>query len=1148
MDQPISSPVGNNFAILASAGTGKTYQLSVRIARLLMLEKVKPNEIIALTFTRAAAAEFYLRTLERLRDAATDKTKHLDICGDARAAGVDHGNPLVLDPRIHTQAKFAAKLRELVLHADQLTLGTLDSFFARLVNQFALELGLETSKPTTVSEQQAPALIQNAVKALFDRLEAEGKLAELGSELTAFSDGKSMANPAEILLGMAKANHELLTLAPHSGIWGQKSAIWPNGAPPGLELDKTSVLDEEAVQKVVRALSRYPESKDGGTTRRDQLVEGFESVARCSRISALDSAELQKFLERYAPALTADTTKAYEIKYYTVTLELDEKELLALRTVLWHLFSLATRSALLRTRALFACLNHFEEAYDKANRRKGLLSFNDYVTLLSRWPSRSENDSDEAYQQRIHDAITEIQFRLDCGLKHWLLDEFQDTGTRQYDVLSRNVDEVLQDNEQRSLFVVGDAKQSLYEWRSGNRKLLANLNQRIKANGISAELNETRRCSPQVLKMVNALLGGLNQRELGKYFSKLAADDWDRNFREQKAHAKAPQQGQSAWVRVTDERAEDDPELTQAEWIAGDLERCGILESQESGKSRRLRDGITCAILVSNNEHAAKIAEELRSRRIEATDENAAPIVRDNPLTAGLFAILEVTAHPDNGLARGLAWMSPASRPLILDKEGKPAWGSLCRKVADKFAAHGAEAVVDWLSGSVSLGKDDEFSAKRVRQFRSIAAEYDLTEQRDLAGFIEFAEGSNLRDSADSRSVQVLTIHRSKGLEYDLVYLPCLNDNYHKMANVRGNMLYMTPSMSGELSSAEPDDGSIYDEQMFRPSWLLAGMNSQIARHIPPLSDAIIALEAEGAYGALCKLYVGMTRAKYRLVMISNKLGKTAQADFEKPENHGGHDFARFLESALRNRTASETPCNNKVKSVYAWQDSDDVESNTWTEACAATRRAKTKIPNERRLETPKVPFQAVIRPRKHNSSDQGAGTFFQRQKADATTAGGKRLGTYVHELFALLGNDLEDFEEKLSHFTVRPGDETMHAAALDRIKRCFEDPGIRKLLIDDAKGMTVWVERKSVIYDHKHDLVTPAVFDRVYISPGKSALIIDYKTAGNGTDEELKKHYEKQMSSYREAIARLTGIAPQNISCKLIGIFKSRVSVVEVF
>ena len=182
-----NSPMGNNFAILASAGTGKTYQLSVRIARLLMLDKVKPNEIIALTFTRAAAAEFYLRTLERLRDAATDKTKHLGICGDASAEGVDQRNPLVLDPKVHTQEKFAAKLRELVLHADQLTLGTLDSFFARLVNQFALELGLETSKPATVSEQQAPALIERAVSVLFDKLEAEGKLGDLGAELTAFS-------------------------------------------------------------------------------------------------------------------------------------------------------------------------------------------------------------------------------------------------------------------------------------------------------------------------------------------------------------------------------------------------------------------------------------------------------------------------------------------------------------------------------------------------------------------------------------------------------------------------------------------------------------------------------------------------------------------------------------------------------------------------------------------------------------------------------------------------------------------------------------------------------------------------------------------------------------------------------------------------
>jgi hypothetical protein len=107
---PDSGTKGLNFAILASAGTGKTYQLSVRLARLLMLGK-RPEEIIALTFTRAAAGEFYLRVLQRLKEAATDETKRRAICG-VHPAGepspVDQNNPLVLPLEDYPPAAFAA--------------------------------------------------------------------------------------------------------------------------------------------------------------------------------------------------------------------------------------------------------------------------------------------------------------------------------------------------------------------------------------------------------------------------------------------------------------------------------------------------------------------------------------------------------------------------------------------------------------------------------------------------------------------------------------------------------------------------------------------------------------------------------------------------------------------------------------------------------------------------------------------------------------------------------------------------------------------------------------------------------------------------------------------------------------------------------
>jgi ATP-dependent exoDNAse (exonuclease V) beta subunit len=122
---------------------------------------------------------------------------------------------------------------------------------------------------------------------------------------------------------------------------------------------------------------------------------------------------------------------------------------------------------------------------------------------------------------------------------------------------------------------------------------------------------------------------------------------------------------------------------------------------------------------------------------------------------------------------------------------------------------------------------------------------------------------------------------------------------------------------------------------------------------------------------------------------------------------------------------------------------------------------------------------------------------------------------------------------------------EAVHTAAVDRIKACLADPAIRKLLVGDLNGKLVWVERKAVVMNDKG--LTPAVFDRVHITPGKSALVIDYKTATGRTDDYLKEHYLKQMESYRDAVARITGIDPANIHCKLVGIQTNRLSIIDV-
>ena len=111
--------------ILASAGSGKTYQLSNRIIGL-VAKGADPERIVALTFTRKAAAEFADAVLNKLAQAATDP-----------AAAERLQKELQLD-----EVDFSDVLHRVSRSLHRITLGTMDSFFARIVKAFQYELGL----------------------------------------------------------------------------------------------------------------------------------------------------------------------------------------------------------------------------------------------------------------------------------------------------------------------------------------------------------------------------------------------------------------------------------------------------------------------------------------------------------------------------------------------------------------------------------------------------------------------------------------------------------------------------------------------------------------------------------------------------------------------------------------------------------------------------------------------------------------------------------------------------------------------------------------------------------------------------------------------------------------------------------------------
>jgi len=114
--------------ILASAGAGKTYALTNRFVRLLAGGAL-PERIVALTFTRKAAGEFFDVILNKLAAAAADPAAAARLAAEIGEPGLGG-------------ADFLRLLRAVTDAMPRLSLGTFDSFFARLVRTFPLELGL----------------------------------------------------------------------------------------------------------------------------------------------------------------------------------------------------------------------------------------------------------------------------------------------------------------------------------------------------------------------------------------------------------------------------------------------------------------------------------------------------------------------------------------------------------------------------------------------------------------------------------------------------------------------------------------------------------------------------------------------------------------------------------------------------------------------------------------------------------------------------------------------------------------------------------------------------------------------------------------------------------------------------------------------
>lgn len=1037
--------------VSASAGSGKTYQLVRRHLHLLALGEA-PEGIAAMTFTRKAAGEFFQRILQRLSALAQKEETPEKYFGG-------------MAPLPEAWPEFVTLLRQVTRRLHRLRLGTMDSFFANIAACFPLELGLPLGAKVMAEDETTQAR-NEALAALLERIHAARDDKAARALLEGFKQATFGVEERSAVRSLETWIKE------HHATWldSQGAPLW--GALPGLDL--TDAADDLA-EALTDLKNRFVPRTDEGVRFFDELLQ----QAPTWEPGATLAPRVKYFLEKTGAVWKDLSTGRADISWGRgKKTELSGGVARAWVRVAEALLAREIRCRALRTRGMAALMDLYESEYGRRVRARGRLSFADVQRLLA---GATQGEADW-----IDNSQGDLWFRLDSRHDHWLFDEFQDTSRVQWSVVRGLVDEVMQDESgRRSFYAVGDPKQSIYLWRQAEPGLFDDVLRawpRQGEEGLRPEtLSQSFRSAPAVLAMVNAVFANSTAIEQ-------ALPGCTQGFAFKAHQAAADNQkltGHAALLSV--------PPDSDADGTTGVV--AALLR-----EIRPLERGLSCAVLVRGNKDAIGITEELRAvTGMEIVCESQQHPATDNAVTLALLALLQLAAHPGDTLALEHLKMTPLWPKIEFDEHG---WPLTCTQVLRCVFDKGLVGFTEIWTGHVRevLPEVDAFHELRLRQFGEIAAEFDATGSRDIDAFIQQAREMPMQVRGAANAVQVMTVHKAKGLEFDVVILPDLDGD--TMNNIRRRSL-------------------IVNREGADISWVMQ----------PPLGEFVPLHEGLGAeqkaskqragFESLCRLYVAMTRAKRGLYLIAEAPPKAGD---------GAMKEARFVRQMLGTAGAmAEQP-----EYLIEWQTGDPA----WTTAVTAKKAAPAKAvitgPPLGGLLREFQPLAKRVTPSGEEDFTMKGHMLFGENREP-----GRRLGSLVHELLAHVewwdqGGDFPALEARWKAAGLLRG-EAIEETAVAMVRCVLGSAAAAFAFGRPGPDAAAWRERPFDLI-HEGSWIS-GIFDRVMVWPG-AVRLVDFKTDDVPDEEAVREKvegYRPQIALYRRALARLTRVAPEKIECALL-------------
>ena len=862
----------------ASAGTGKTTVLTARVLRLL-LDGASPDRILCITFTRAAAAEMANRIIDRLGAwAVMDDAELFDSLHELTGERPDR------DMQIRSRQLFAA----IVDAPAGFRIQTIHAFCQSVLRRFPLEAGLAPHFDLLDDRTAGELLAEARQRVLADAGRAPGQ--PLGRALAVLVDYMDERGFAALIQAVLAARRRLSrSIEAHGGVGLLIPLLWRGlGLEPGettaMILDaacRDGAVDGAALRQACAILA-------SGSATDQKRAAGIAAWLAAPDRPALWTDYVQQFLTaKGEPNGSYARTKAHREMAPIL-----DREAARLVAVLDRLRSAATASA---TEAMLVVAAGIFGHYERQKANRALLDYDDLIDVTRRLV---ESNADW------------VLYKLDGGIDHLLVDEAQDTNPDQWGIITALAAEFFAGegarDANRTIFVVGDGKQSIYSFQGADPRALGpmrrhferqieNIDKRLE----EVDLTRSFRSTEPVLRLVDEIFASPEAAD-GVH------DDPDTPLRHDLSRIDSPglvelwpafapeavDETDDSWPIGATVVAGRDPEMALADRIAAKIQ--GWLEGRAthgpSGAPIRSRD--VMILVRRRTRFVAPMVRALKARGVPVAGVDrlslTEPLAVRDLMALGRFLLL-----PDDDLTLATLLKSPL---IGLDEEQLFAlahrrrgslWSALL--AAAETAAAGFEPARAWLAkllAEVDFARpfelysgilttpcpgDEQGSGRRalwcrlgpdaldpLDEFLSAALDYERRHAPTLEGFIGWLEASDAeikRELAGTDAVRIVTIHGAKGLEAPIVFMP-------------DTMQVPAPNTGPQLLWL---DGGEVDRAI--PYW------SPRAELRPTMCGALGAANHEAGMREYRRLlYVALTRARDRLYIAGWHGGRAPAA------------------------------------------------------------------------------------------------------------------------------------------------------------------------------------------------------------------------------------------------------------------------------